>query len=358
MQIHLVIAGLIWPGASAFSPVAGLELPALARLLGAGQRRTTPFEPLDRQLARAFDHPLPQAKDGTLPLAALRHMGESATAIAQRHGIWLCADPVNLSFAREHLLLNDFPIDELDDAEIGALLDSLNENFGELGHFEAGAGNRWYLQLGSSTSARFYPLHDVVGRPIKHFLPEGTDGRRWQHHMNDIQVMLHNHPVNQAREARGQRTVNSLWFWGAGALPPVLHCPADAVQTRDPLAAGFARAAGIEPTPPDCSRALAGHTLVVLDTLLKPALQLDLDGWRSGLETLERDWFAPLWATHRSGRLRRLTVTAPGDRDTLTLSLSDADRWKFWRRPLPFERVLQSLAPTATTPESAAPSTP
>lgn len=358
MQIHLVIAGLIWPGASALSPVAGLQLPALARLLGAGQRGTTPFEPLDRQLARIFAHPLPATADATLPLAALRHLGESAAALAQRDMDWLCADPVNLSFAREHLLLNEFPDGELGAAETAALLASLNENFGELGRFEAGAGNRWYLRLAAPASARFYPLHDVIGRPIKHFLPEGADARRWQRSMNEIQVLLHNHPVNQARAARGRRPANSLWFWGAGTLPADLPRPAEAVQTSDPLAAGFARAAGVEPAAPDCSAALAGDTLVVLDTLLKPALQLDIDAWRRGIECLEHDWFAPLWAAQRSGRLRRLTLTAPGDRASLTLSLGAADRWKFWRQPLPFERLLQSLAPPPLTPDSSTPNPP
>ena len=34
--------------------------------------------------------------------------------------------------------------------------------------------------------------------------------------LNEAQMVLHAHPVNEAREARGEPAVNSLWLWGAG----------------------------------------------------------------------------------------------------------------------------------------------
>lgn len=352
MQIHLVIPGLIWPGASAVSPVAGLELPALSQLLGAGTRQLQAFRPLDQELARVFGLPLPDQAAGALPLAALRRLGEAAGPADATGAHWLCADPVHLSFAREHLLLTDLEGDELASGEIAALLDTLNTQFSDLGQFEAAAPTRWYLRLTTPSPAHFYPLHDVIGRPIKDFLPEGDDARRWQRALNEIQVVLHNHPVNQAREADGRRSVNSLWFWGAGSLPATPPRPAAAVQTRDLIAAGFARAAGIEPSPPDLTGALRQDTLVFLDSLLKPAMQLDIDRWRDALATLERDWFAPLRAAQRAGRIDRFTLTAPGDRGTLSLTIDRADRWKFWRRPQPFAQVLDAFAPAPHAPRS------
>jgi len=344
MQIHLVLPGLIWPGSSHTSPASGLELPALARLLGVGQRRVGDFEPLDRQLARALGLALPSGEEDPLPLAVLRRLGETEPCV-DAGGEWLCADPVNLSFAREHLLLNDFPADELADDEVAALVEALNASFGDLGRFEACTSTRWYLRLAERTRAKLFPLHDVVGRPIRHFLPEGEDARLWQRTMNEVQILLHNHPVNQAREAAGRRPANSLWFWGAGTLEPGSVSPPHAVQSVEPLARGIARAGDLEATAPDPASALQQDTVVVLDALLKPARQLDLEVWRSGLATLERDWFAPLAAALRDGRLQTLTLTAPGDRNTLELEVRAAARWKFWRKPIAFETLLQSLAP-------------
>ncbi|BAL24341.1 hypothetical protein [Azoarcus sp. KH32C] len=356
MQIHLVIPGLIWPGASAIGPASGLQLPALARLLGLGHRHVAPFEPLDRQLARLLGYPSPNEEDAPLPLAALRRLGEDAAPPpAASH--WLCADPVNLSFAREHLLLNDFPEDELSPDEVAALIGALNETFSDIGQFEACTPARWYLRLAAPTRARLYPLHDVVGRPIQHFLPEGEDARLWQRTMNEIQVVLHNHRVNQARESAGRRPANSLWLWGAGELAASARRPATAVQTREPLTRGLARAAGVEPTAPDCTAALKDETVVIIDSLLKPALQLDIDRWRNTLVALEREWFAPLADAIRTRRVRSLRLTAPGDRGTLELAVQASDRWKFWRKPYAFDALLKTMAPppapTGDAPQAA-----
>lgn len=344
MQIHLVIPGLIWPGASLVAPAAGIELPALARLLGLGRREHRDFEPLDLQLARLFGIDA-GSSDGALPLAALRRLGESAPVAPAPNGDWLCADPVNLSFAREHLLLNDFPVDELGDDEVCGLIAALNDNFGDLGRFEACTPTRWYLRLAAPTRAKLFPLHDVIGRPVRQFLPEGEDARLWQRTMNEVQVLLHNHPLNQAREAAGRRPANSLWFWGAGALENSRAAMLPAVQAAEPLARGMARAAGAEVAAPDLAAALRGDTLVVLDALLHPARQLDLDSWRSHLAALERDWIAPLAAALRDGRVQKLTLTAPGDRGTFELVVRTGERWKFWRKPLAFDALLKSLTP-------------
>lgn len=37
---------------------------------------------------------------------------------------------------------------------------------------------------------------------------------------NEVQMLLHDHPINAAREEKGLRPVNSFWVTGAGALPP------------------------------------------------------------------------------------------------------------------------------------------
>lgn len=359
MQIHLVIPGLLWPGASLTNPASGLELPALARLLGLGQQRVRDFEPLDRQLARILGLAHGADEEAPLPLAALRRLGEASSPAERGVDVgWLCADPVNLSFAREHLLLNDFPIGELSGAEVDTLIETLNDVFRDLGRFEACTSTRWYLELAQPTSAKLFPLHDVIGRPIRHFLPEGEDARLWQRTMNEAQVLLHNHPVNQAREAAGRRPANSLWFWGAGTLDHGSITPPPAVQSLEPLARGLARAGAVEPTSPDATSALQQDTVVVLDTLLPAARQLDLDAWRANLSNIEREWFAPLAAALRDGRLQTLILTAPGDRNTVELEVRFGDRWKFWRKPIAFEALLTSLAKTVSPAPGAADSAP
>lgn len=342
MQIHLVVPGLIWPAVSALGPASGLELTSLAWLLGQGRRRFATFEPLDKQLARLMGYP---DDAGALPLAALRRLGEPALPAPAAGTDWLCADPVSLSFAREHLLLSEFPADELRPEDVAALVAALNDTFGDLGTFEAATSNRWYLRLAAPARARFFPLHDVVGRPVRDFLPEGEDARLWQRTMNEAQIVLHNHPRSRAREASGLRAVNSIWLWGAGALEHAPQAPAALVQATDPLSVGLARNCGLPVAMPDVSAALRQDTLVVLDGLRLPAQALDLDAWRTGLEALERDWFAPLATALKGGRIDSLHITAPGDRATLLVANQRSERWKFWRKPYAFDDLLKSLAP-------------
>ena len=351
MQIQLLIPGLLWPVATLLGPASGLTLDGLATLLGRGRRQVTAFEPYDRQLARLFG-----LHGDTLPLATLRRLGEADAPAPEPGSHWLCADPVNLSFAREHLLLQAFPDEELDAAESAELIAELNAIFADLGRFEACAPTRWYLRLHRPTAVTLYPLDDVTGRPVKHFLPEGDDARLWQRTMNEAQIVLHNHARSRAREEAGRRAVNSVWLWGAGALDTPPQAPARHVQATDPISIGLARAAGVAVGAPDPGAALTQDTLVVLDMLRKPAQQLDLDTWRRGLETLEREWFAPLAEAFRAGRLERLRLSAPSDRGTLELALSASERWKFWRKPYAFDALLKSIAPAPMQiPDTAGP---
>ena len=132
MQIQLLIPGLLWPTATLLGPAAGLALDGLATLLGRGTRSMHGFEPYDRQLARLFG-----LEGSALPLAALRRLGEAGPQPPADDGHWLCADPVNLSFAREHLLLQAFDDDQLPAEESAELVAALTESFTDLGRFEA-----------------------------------------------------------------------------------------------------------------------------------------------------------------------------------------------------------------------------
>ena len=184
---------------------------------------------------------------------------------------------------------------------------------------------------------------------MQHFLPTGEDARRWQRLLNEIQVTLHNHPVNAVREAAGRRTINSLWFWGsetrsaqpddfvAGAnkhLPPQPRPPRATVQAADPIARGFARLAGVEPAMPKVDAALNGNTLTVLDVLAAHARHVDLGAWSAALAALEKDWFAPIAHALQSGRLQGFQLFAPCDRCGFRLTLGGFARRAFWRRPL------------------------
>jgi len=337
-RLVLVVPGLIWPVPQMLHPAEDVPHAALARLLGRGQPRMEDAISCEHLLAQLLgmehDH-------RPLPLAARRRLGEgSEQEDGEAH--WLCADPVSLSFMGAHLLLDEFGGDEIDATEAAALIATLNDEFGNLGHFSAATPTRWYLRMACPAKARFFPIDEAVCRPVQDFLPvdgeeDGeNDAKHWRHILNEIQVTLHNHPVNTAREAAGRRPINSLWFWGNGAQPtfsvPGAACLA--VQAIDPVARGLARGAGVEPEVPDVGRALRADTLVVLDTLASPTRHLDSMRWQDALAVLERDWFVPISRALDSGALRDFSLHVPGERACFSFTLGSGARWRFWRKPL------------------------
>ncbi len=71
------------------------------------------------------------------------------------------------------------------------------------------------------------PLSVAIGRDIEPLMPQGDDALRFRSLLNELQMLLFEHPVNQAREARGELPINSLWLWGGGhkrPAPSSQHC--------------------------------------------------------------------------------------------------------------------------------------
>jgi hypothetical protein len=158
------------------------------------------------------------------------------------------------------------------------------------------------------------------------------------------------HPVNEAREARGLPAVNSIWFHAQGAARPVrspfAQVLSDAAATR-----GLALSAGVATgAPPASYGALSaalrgvtngsgsGVTLVELDPFSAPYIEQDWARWNAAFAALQTDWFEPALAALQAGELAELGLTLCGDTGSVTLTVTRADLRKFWRR-----RVLASL---------------
>jgi len=73
------------------------------------------------------------------------------------------------------------------------------------------------------------------------------------------------------------------------------------------------------------------HHLVVLDPLVLPARHGDLGAWRTQLEKLERDWFAPLLDALRRRRVARLDIVALGAECSAHFTLTRRGLLRFWR---------------------------
>ena len=98
------------------------------------------------------------------------------------------------------------------------------------------------------------PPHDILGRGIAAYLPEGEGAAMLRRIMAASYEILKAHPHNAARRAAGKPAANSLWFWGQGSavtLSPFAekYGHSGDVITAVPLVAGIAELAGLKHTP-------------------------------------------------------------------------------------------------------------
>jgi hypothetical protein len=248
---------------------------------------------------------------------------------------WMRADPVHLKVGRDSLVLADSAAFEVSRAESEALVETLNRHFGQTMLFYPMRPARWYVRLEKAPDMQTTPAAVARGLAIDETLPSGPDAVRFHALMNEAQMLLHEHPVNAEREARAEPALNSVWFWGGGVTAAAKDRPFSTVVGDDPLARGLALAAGIpvRPLPRD-----AGSVLAALGDESLALVVLDAPREAQLLErraALERDWFGPLLAALKRGRIGMLTLQLCGAASLLEVETVRSDLRYFWRRRKP-----------------------
>lgn len=339
MHLTLLVPELIWPEPADQFTLGQLSAPGLQWLLARAK--------LDRQARRPFENVLAsQFGWPDAPFGALRRLGDGHATAPGDH--WLCADPVHLRFHQERIILADAGAFDLEMAEALAITAALNQTFADIGEFHvANDARRWYLKLNVAVDHPVEPISAVAGRRIDGELKgQPLPLTRW---LNEVQMFLHGHPVNEQRQAEGKPAINSLWLWGGGALNKEQHSShLTAVFSDNPLARGLAQAAALplhdKPTRLAAILPSAGaRPLVVLDQLLPRVLYEDSEGWRATFEKLERDWFAPLQKA-LGKQVDRVSLLAPTVYGELHYTVDASERWKFWKSAPPIQNIAEHLA--------------
>ncbi|WP_171013976.1 phosphoglycerate mutase [Chitinivorax sp. B] len=327
MHLTLVTPHLFWPDPALPEIYRDLPLPALSWLLSRGAHAPQPLS-LHHWLAQRFG----MSTDGMLPWAPLSLLLDGTEPAGD---YWMRADPVHLQVNRDQLILADSGILSITQYEADAIMASLNQHFSEDGlHFIAPYPNRWYLRCNQTPHITVVPVEHVIGQDIHRHLPQGHDAMHWHHLLNELQMLLYNHPVNDARDAAGDPTINSIWPWGGGTLPPSLHKPYQQCWADQHEAAALAHAAQLpfDNLPATATvwhgQAQGEQQLIILDSLSGAASYGDAYGWRETLLHLEQDWFTPMKTLLASGQLNSLLLVAPGYFDCL---IKPTARWQFWK---------------------------
>jgi hypothetical protein len=317
MHCELVVPGLL-------AAAQDLRLPAAELLVARSRRRFSERRTVEGWLKHAFGF------EGPLAAGALTMLARGAHS----EGNWARADPVHLRLMRDHLVLVPGEALSVSPEDAEALSSALNRHFAGRLELHAPEPLRWTARLAEPLELPEEPPLERAGSTV---LPTVRPGGPGEPLVNEVQMVLHAHPVNEAREARGEPTINSLWLWGGGAAPLSVDSRWQSVSANDPVALGLAQVAKtrgralpasadawLERLPED------GRQLVLLDGL-RPLLALGNAGIAA--TALEEAWFAPLLAALRSGRIGMVTVHVPDS--GVSFEAIRADLRRFWRRARP-----------------------
>ncbi len=241
-----------------------------------------------------------------------------------------CARPVHLLTAIDHLQLGRSSID-LEPAEVAAILADLNRHLDGRGFFlqAVGRGRDWLLACREPLDCTSVEPGEAEGQNLRETMPRGRDGATVRALMNEIQMLLHEHPVNEARASRREPVVNSLWLWGFGSSCATITAAWPRLYTDDAWLAGLWQAHGESTCPieefADALGASAGGAVFAWSGASAGALH-EVEGrcFEPARRLLEAGVFDSV--ALRSAR----HATTTGRRA----------RWRAWRRSRPLHEVL------------------
>lgn len=351
--LTIVLPGMDWPQQTLRDLTCDLPTPGLSALLAHGTlipqaNIEAPLRPRI-VLAALSAQEMPAA-------AACRLLGLGGTPATTR---WVCLDPLNLSILQHRMLINDPSGLELtmDEAERLAVL--LAPTFAALGQLHVTTPTQWHLQLNDhAPSAGLPSLASAIGHSAEGGLSKDPT---WRSAMNEAQMVLHQHPVNQARSERGQQVINSLWPWGDGRLPEVAtaNSTKEMLYAAEPMLRGQAQHLGVPhqalPEHWDDLAASSADSIIVIDTLYAATRIRDGMIWRDALATLDANWFQPVfdaWQQHTVQQIQLLMPATHGVRQLTLPSNSLSNRLVHQLRRLFTRNAPQGLARLAATTEN------
>jgi hypothetical protein len=311
--MHLLIpcAASHAPGCQA--ALVTLQLPNLKKLLA----RLTP-QPLDGGDERSWSPPHERAlakarglphQDGQIPWAAACACEcADLAALAAPGTAWAFVTLCHWQASTFEVSMRQIPMRDLASAESDALLGAMAPFFEQDGiTLHPLAPGRWLARGEVFAHLRTASPDRVQGRNLEPWMPSTAEAGSLIRLVSEMQMLLYTHPVNDAREARGARPANALWFSGAGTLPEAPSAPA------------------------------ATPELQVMPSLKAAALEEDWSAWVAAWHALDATVIGDLLAAQARGEPVQLTLC--GERHAQTwaaqpLGLMQKIRAKFASQPL------------------------
>ncbi len=286
-------------------PAAGngrISSPALRRWLARGNlERVAESRSLLHRILAELGAELPSGG-----LAAVRLWGQTG----DRPDAWVAAaDPIHLEPELDRLRLYTLTQDELPVPELRRLVDHLQATLGGSAAGFMRVDRFCYLTAEAPLATSNHPPQSVDRRIPTGYLPGGAGCGSHRRLLSEIEMALHDHPVNAEREAEGRAVINSLWIWGGGHAPQAVDGALPPLYADDPLLRGHWRAQRSEEAAwpgsiAGCFEAGAGAVVAVVPD--RRPLEPSLDELKGLLAARRIDVLVMLFADDLRATMTRL----------------------------------------------------
>lgn len=205
------------------------------------------------------------------------------------------------------------------------------------------AGNN-YLWLSEALDVSTTPVSAACGKSIYELLPQGPERSRLHQLINELQMLLHTAPVNQARETAGKLPANGVWFWEQ-TVNQAGGEPSDSRSVVSPpgYPVTLAQYYGIAHCQlPENLEALVGkqeneQVILVLPHLQAASAYDDFFHWHEQLALLCKQWLEPAQTLLDTRKIRALTLYTE---DGYQFDFQPTRIWNRWKKPV---RLLDQL---------------
>lgn len=292
--------------------------PQLARLGGRGSIRALP---LASDGLRAWQVALLDALGlddrAQYPSAAVARTGDSAEPA---RGFWLHLQPMHFLAGLDRLtavVLHGS--NGVARAELAQLEPTIAAHLRAVGmQLVTTSRGDWLVHSSRALDVATATPETAASTPLEEAMPQGREAPALRRLMTELQMLLHEHPVNIERARRGVPEVNAVWFHGAGEIRDLQRYALPQAFGDDLYLRGIYRLndADVAAAPPDVPAMLAR-----LRSRAVAIIAAD------DIDVLEAAWIAPLSRALAVGALARLEIVI----DRFAVSVARPALLKFWR---------------------------
>ena len=176
----------------------------------------------------------------------------------------------------------------------------------------------WLAHSARTLDVQTAPPEIAAASPLEQAMPHGKDAPALRRLLTELQMLLHEHPVNVERQRRGVPEINAVWFHGSGEIRELQRYALPQAFGDDLYLRGIYRLNDCEVTsaPPDAQALLAR----VSSRAVAVVAADDVDA-------LEAAWIAPLARALATGAIARLEIVI----DQWRVTIARHALLKFWR---------------------------